>query len=130
MATQRVVEELVLLRTRYLELEFIENDGYWVRLSNYPVPPGWSHSTVEVAFQIPTEPAAAPYSFYVRPALTLAGGGQPSNYTSPSVTPWGGDFGMFSWSPLEPWVPRTEVGNGANMLNFVSSFTHRLAEAS
>jgi hypothetical protein len=128
--SQRVIDELALLRTRYPELEFIESEGYWVRLLNFHVPPGWSHSVVEVAFQIPAEAAVAPYAFNVRPALTLADGGQPSNYTSPSVTPWGADFAKFSWSPLEPWVPRAEIGKGANMLNFVSSFTYRLAEAS
>ena len=41
-------------------------------------------------------------------------------------TPWGDDFAQFSWSPLEPWVPKADIRAGANMLNFARSFAERL----
>jgi len=58
--------------------------------------------------------------------ITLVGGGTPNNYTAPVSTPWGSDFAQFSWSPLEPWVPKTDIRAGANMLNFARSFAERL----
>jgi hypothetical protein len=69
----------------------------------------------------------APYAFRVRPQLARADGGQPGNYTYPVATPWGADWGQFSWSPLE-WVPRADIRAGANMLNFARSFADRLRE--
>ena len=38
----------------------------------------------------------------------------------------GSDFAQFSWSPLEPWVPKTDIRAGANLLNFARSFAERL----
>lgn len=126
--TDRVHEELNLLRTAYPDLEYLEDAGaHWVRIPSYPVPEGWSHSMVEVCFQIPSSPGQAPYAFRVRPGLQLAGDGQPDRYTYPVSTPWGEDWGQFSWSPVD-WIPKEDVRAGANMLNFARSFADRLHE--
>lgn len=127
----RKAAELELLRSIFGDIEVREDDGRtWVRLPSYEVPPGWSTTTVELAFCFPIEVGQAPYAFYVRPGLTLTNGGAVGNYTSTATTPWGSDFAQFSWSPQEPWTPRTDVRAGANMLNFALSFASRLAEAS
>jgi hypothetical protein len=125
---ERVEEELELLRAAYPDLDYLkEGEIHWVRIPSYPVPEGWSHAEVEVAFQIPPSAGQAPYTFRVRPGLQLADGGTPNNYTYPVTTPWGDDWGQFSWSPIE-WVLKADIRAGANMLNFVRSFADRLRE--
>lgn len=127
----RKAAELELLRTVFGDLEVRDDGGRtWVRLPSHAVPAGWSADHVEVAFCFPLEVGQPPYGFCVRPALTLVSGAAVGNYTPTANTPWGGDFAQFSWSPQEPWVPRTDVRAGANMLNFALSFASRLAEAS
>jgi hypothetical protein len=126
--TERVQEELELLRAAHPNLEYRqEGSAHWVRIPSYPVPEGWSLDVVEVAFQIPSSPGQAPYGFWVRAGLELAGGGRPNNYTYPVTTPWGDDWGQFSWSPVT-WVPKEDIRAGANMLDFVRSFGDRLGE--
>jgi hypothetical protein len=126
--TERIREELDLLRTAYPDLEYREvGDTHWVRIPVYPVPEGWSHPEVEVCFQIPASPGQAPYAFRVRPGLQLVGGGQADRYTFPVSTPWGDDWGQYSWSPVA-WVPKEDVSAGANMLKFARSFADRLRE--
>jgi hypothetical protein len=125
---ERVAEELELLRTAYPDLEYREEGGiHWVRFPSYPVPEGWSRTAVEVSFQIPPSPGQAPYAFRVRPGLQVAGGGSPGNYTYPVTTPWGEDWGQFSWSPVT-WVPKEDIRAGANMLDFARSFADRFRE--
>ena len=127
---ERLQQELELLRTGYPDLEYrLEGGVTWVRLPSYPVPEGWSHARVEVAFQIHTQAGQAPYGFWVQPALRLAGGGTPSNYTATATTPWGNYGAQFSWSPLQ-WVPKADIRAGANMLNFARSFADRLRDLS
>jgi hypothetical protein len=126
--SDRIEAELALLRCQHPDLEYLE-DGHWVRLPRYPVPAAWSLSEVETAFQIPLEAAIAPYGFSVRPGLTVAGGAIPGNYQYPVPTPWGADWGRFSWSPLT-WAPHADPCAGDNMTHFARSFADRLAEAS
>lgn len=127
----RLEAELDQLRIVFPDLEVRDDGGRtWVRLPSYAVPPGWSATTVEVAFSFPTEVGQPPYAFFVRPPLTLTTGAAIGNYTPTASTPWGGDFAQFSWSPQEAWTPRTDVRAGANMLNFALSFAARLAELS
>jgi hypothetical protein len=131
MDAERLQQELELLRSAYPDLEYRLNEQvHWVRIPRYPVPAGWSHEEVEIAFRIPDETGQAPYAFFVRPRLALAGTGSISNYTEAAGTPWGADFAQFSWSPLEQWLPKAEIRTGANMLNFARSFADRLAELS
>jgi hypothetical protein len=126
--TDRVDEELELLRSVYPDLEYKTEGGHWVRLPSYEVPDGWSQQEVEVAFQIPDEAGQQPYAFLVRPPLTLANGDAPDRYTTPATTPWGEDWGQFSWSPLTPWFPDANIREGDNMLTFVRSFMDRFLE--
>lgn len=135
MDAERLEQELELLRSGYPDLEYRLVDGmHWVRIPSFAVPDGWFAgdepvARVEIAFQIP-QAGQAPYAFRTRPVITLTGGGTPSNYTAPVSTPWGNDFAQFSWSPLEQWVPKTDIGAGANILNFARSFSERLKEPS
>ena len=129
--TERAAAELEALRRVYPDLEFFE-DGQWVRLPRYRIPPGWSATEVEVAFQIPPQIATAPYGFYVRPIITLAGGGKPENYNaaiSAGILPaaWGGGWAHFSWQN-ESWRPQDDVAAGDNMLHFARSFADRFRE--
>jgi hypothetical protein len=126
----RLEQELELLRAVYPDLEYRLVDGvHWVRFPSYPVPEGWSRSTIEIAFQIPAQVGQAPYAFWVRPAIQLVGGGTPSNYAATASTPWGGDWAQFSWSPLT-WMPKADIRAGANMLNFARSFADRFLDRS
>lgn len=127
--SERLPEELELLRTAFPDLEH-RNDGGrdWVRIPSYSLPPGlWSRTAVEVAFEIPPQVGQAPYGFYVRPGLTLASDAPPDRYTSSAATPWGSDWGKFSWSPMS-WTPKADIRAGANMLNFARSVADRFAE--
>lgn len=127
----RVEQELDLLRTAFPDLDYRLVDGvHWVRIPSYSVPPGWSHQQVEVVFQIPGEPGQQPYAFRTRPGLALADGATPTSYSAPVATPWGDDFGQFSWAPDGQWIPRADIRAGANMLNFVQSFSDRLGDVS
>jgi Prokaryotic E2 family E len=124
----RIETEVSLLRSVYPDLEY-QPEGYWVRIPVYRLPDGiWSRTEVEVSFQIPAGiPGEAPYGFYVRPQLALASGTAPNNYTYGTPTPFGSDWGKFSWA-LEPWAPHAEVTSGSNMLNFARSFYGRFTE--
>lgn len=126
--SERIDRELALLRTVFETLEYRPED-HWVRIDAYAVPAGiWSQGIIEVCFQIPAGiPGEAPYGFYVRPNLTLAGGGSPNNYAYPAPTPFGGDWGKFSWI-LDPWAPQSEIAAGSNMLDFALSIHSRLKE--
>jgi hypothetical protein len=132
---ERLEQELELLRSGYPDLEYSLVDGaHWVRIPAYPVPGGWFAgeeiiTAVEISFQIP-QVGQPPYAFRTRPVITLAGAQTPNNYTAPVSTPWGNDFAQFSWSPVGPWVPKTDIRAGANMLNFSRSFAERLEDRS
>jgi hypothetical protein len=120
-------QELTLLRTRYPDLELVE-DGLWARIRQYPVPSDlWNVDEIDVAFQIPESVGQAPYAFYVHPPLALKSGATIKNYTS-GATPFDGEWGKFSWQIT--WQPAEEIHAGTTMLNFVSSFAERLREGS
>jgi hypothetical protein len=125
-----VEDNLALLRTAYPDLEYRPEGGvHWVRIPSYPVPDDiWTVGAPEVAFRIPATAGEAPYGFWVRPGLALVSGGTINNYTFPAQTPWGGDWGQFSFSPLEQWQPKADVRAGANMLNFARAIADRLRE--
>jgi hypothetical protein len=129
----RVEEELDLLRRRFEKLEY-RTDGQWVRLPNYAIPDDlWRPSVIQVAFQIPPQVATAPYAFHVHPlegetaALETITGQAIGNYVYPATTPWGADWGTFSWQ-LEAWQPTTPINDGTTMLDFARSFAGRFAE--
>ena len=128
----RVGEELALVRSVFPDAEHREEGGaHWVRIPEYPLPTGVfkQGGSTDLAFRIPTQPGEAPYGFWVRPGLALASGAALNNYSYPTATPWGADWGQFSWSPEGGiWIPKTDIRAGANMLNFVRSFADRLKE--
>jgi hypothetical protein len=129
----RLEQELDLVRSAFPDAELRSEGGvHWVRLPVYPLPDGLykQGSEVEVAFRIPAEAGEPPYAFWVRPSLELVSGAGLTNYGFPAETPWGSDWGQFSWTVEGPWVPKTDLAAGANALKFVRSFAERLAEGS
>jgi hypothetical protein len=122
---ERQAQELGLLRTRYLDLEFLE-DGLWVRIVRYPVPGDlWAMGEVQVVCQIPDSVAQAPYGFYVPRTLALKSGATIQSYTD-GTTPFEGEWGKFSWQIT--WQPAADIHSGTNMLDFVTSFAARFRE--
>jgi hypothetical protein len=127
--TERIREELALLRGWWPGIEFVEA-GLWLRLPEYQIPSVvWTPRVVEVALQIPPQlPGQEPYGFYARPGVT-AGGAAITNYTHPTHEPPFGDqpWGKFSWAP-EAWRPSARVEQGSNMVEFTRSIADRFHE--
>lgn len=123
----RIEQELALLRAVYPDLEW-HPDQLWVRIPAYAVPPGhWRELAADVACRVPPTVGEQPYAFFVRPGLSPLKNNEVTNYVYPSPTPFGDDWGQFSWAP-EIWEPHVEITRGSNMLNFVRSFADRLRE--
>jgi len=123
----RIDAELELIRSQYPRLEFREED-FWARIPDYPVPPGWTVTEAEVAFQVPRDFfGQEPYGFWVHPVLALPDGGAPTNTSGPVQTGFGEGFQQFSWAP-EEWRPGPEPLAGTNLLDWVRSFGRRLKE--
>lgn len=122
----RIQEELALLRTRFPDLVY-EPNGRWVRLLGYPLGDGWNREQDDIVFQIQANhPAAAPYGIYVRSGL-LFGNARPGNYTEPAKTapPFGGTWGLLSWTTEDPWQPKVPAGKGPNLLNWAIGIAQR-----
>jgi hypothetical protein len=125
--TERLRAELDLVRSRYPELEFREQD-FWARIPDYPLPQAWGRESTEIAFQVPRDMfGQQPYGFWVRPPLQAPGGSVPTNTSGPVATGFGDGWQQFSWAP-EVWQPAAEPHNGSNLLDFVRSFAQRLRE--
>lgn len=123
----RIDSELDLLRTRYPELEY-RSEGRWVRVPMYPLPPGWSRTKTDIAFQIPAQyPGNPPYGFYVPSGLTF-NGQRPNNCTDNNTPPFGGNWMIFSWQPDGGWIPTVDLRSGHNLLNWVIGFRQRFVE--
>jgi hypothetical protein len=127
---ERVEAEIALLKERFPELE-IRLD-LWCRFPEYRLPAGiWNVDVVELAFRIPAQlPGEQPYGIWVKPSLTLKGGGMPGNYTPDVSIALGEGWGQFSWAP-ETWAPSPTIDTitqGTNLVNFVESFAVRLRE--
>lgn len=123
----RIMAELALIRSWYPGVEFREED-FWARVPEYALPAGWGRDHAEIAFQIPQDVFGQhPYGFWVRPPLQLPGGGAPSNTSGPVATGFGDGWQQFSWAP-DRWQPGADPRAGSNLLDFVRSFSQRLAE--
>lgn len=124
----RIEQELALLRRRYPALEY-RDEGRWVRIPAYPLPPGWTRSTTDVAFQIQVGyPGTPPYGICAREGL-LFGGQAPDNCTrADPMPPFGGIWVRFSWQPEGTWQPAAEITAGSNLLNWVIGFAERFRE--
>lgn len=124
-----VEANLALLRTAYPDLDHAVFDGvHWVRIPAHPLPELFTVRSAEVAFRIPAQPGEAPYGFWVRPGLTLVSGATINNYSYPTSTGWGTDWGQCSFSPVGAWQPKADVRAGPNMLNFARGIADRLRE--
>lgn len=127
---ERIDAELVLLRGRYPDLGY-QPEGRWVKIAQYPLPAGWSGGDTDVAFQIPVGfPGTPPYGIYVPVGITF-GGARPDNYNepAPSQPPFGGSWGIFSWTPdAESWRATADPTTGSNLLNWVIGFAQRFRE--
>jgi hypothetical protein len=135
MSAPRVQEELIHLRKFYPKLEFVEK-GLWIRIPDFPLPQDkdklWNRERTDVAFQIPIQyPGTHPYGFFVPSGLTC-NGTAPKEYQDQcsEQLPFDGQWGKFSWSPVGgQWKPSSDIlVAGANLLNFVRTFTDRFKE--
>ena len=128
MSAERITQELELLRDVFPDLEYVEA-GHWVRIPQYPIDDEvWGRASVEVCCQIPEQiPGQAPYGFSVRPGLALRNAQPIDDYTYPAPTPFGDDWGRFSWQLLV-WQPKDDLVAGTNMVNFARSIGDRLRE--
>jgi len=125
--TDRLAQEIALVRTAFTDLEFLQ-DGLWARVPAYPLPEGWGRESAEIAFQFRRDSIAEePYGFWLRPPLSVPGGGAPTNSSGPVATGFGEGYQQFSWAP-DSWEPAHDLRCGTNMLNWVRSFGKRLAE--
>lgn len=133
----RVEEELDLLRGWFGDTVDYLHEGQWVRLPAYRIPTElWIPDVVDIALQIPTDRATNPYGFYAR-ALLDSDGQRPTlsgktlseigNYTYPGSTPWGDDWGRFSWQLIE-WHPGDPLAAGTTVLDFARSIADRFRE--
>ncbi len=127
---ERIEQELALLRQRYADLEYRE-DGHWVRVPSYGLPPGWNRPVTDVVFQIPIGfPGTPPYGIYT-PLGLIFNGARPDNYTEPAAMqpPFGGAWGLFSWSTLDGhWRATVDLVSGYTLLNWVIGFADRFRE--
>ena len=129
---ERIDKELALLRRSYPDLEY-RAEGRWIRVPAYPLPPGWSSQTTDVAFDIPPEfPGGPPYGIYVPAGLTV-NGQRPDNYAEPASKqpPFEGTWGVLSWTTLDgQWRATAEPDptRGYSLLSWVKGFAERLRE--
>lgn len=125
---ERIAQELQLLRTRFPKLDYRE-EGQWVLLPGWRTPGGvWDYPSIHVCFQIPQGyPGQKPYGFYVTPRIALKDGRQPINVTDSDEPLFAGEWRKFSWDAPE-WRATSDVATGCNLLNWVLTFQHRLAE--
>lgn len=107
----------------------VVQQGNWYLIKDYPLPDGWSLKKADIAFRaLPGYPGTPPYGFFVPSGLRFKDQ-MPGNYQDSiaDVPPFLGQWGMFSWSPVE-WRPNDDLSTGFNLLNFALSFTVRLSE--
>lgn len=128
--SDRIAEEVALMRTRYPELEYLQL-GHWVRIPRFRLPAGWGRPEISLAFQFP--PSGYPqnpfYGFYVPTGLRF-GSAVPRNFTDPApAQPPFRDliWAMFSGNP-EPWNPSPQIQSGTNGLSWLHSIYARLEE--
>lgn len=128
--TERMSEELLLLRTRYPEAEFRE-DGQWVRVPRLSAPPGiWSAAEYDICFQLrPGYPDVSPYGMNVSPRARGASGEVPGSYSDDASPPppFPGEWGKFSVEPTS-WMASADVALGSNILDYIEAFRGRLAQ--
>lgn len=94
---------------------------------------GWTPDPFPVAFHAqPKHPGQVPYGIYV-PSNAQVGGRAPKNFqpVASNRPPFPGQWGVLSWTadaPGVPWVPKTPIEAGANLLNYALTFEERFRE--
>jgi hypothetical protein len=127
----RLTKELALLRSAYPNLRFEEN-GWWLWIPRYPLPPGWNRDATDVAVQVPSAyPSTPPYGIYV-PTGLLFGVTRPNNYQEPAGNqpPFPGPWGILSWTPADAeWqVPTVDLIGRASLLSYIRGIAARFQE--
>ena len=130
--TDRISQELALLRSHYQEVEYFE-EGQWVMIRNYLVPSElqWNKEKVDVCFQIPTGyPGCPPYGFYVPSNLLFEDSPPKNNYNlnPPVRPPFEHTWGFFSWINDSTWRATADLVSCSNLTNFVRTFADRLKQ--
>lgn len=126
----RLAQEAALLRKVY-PAAVVDADALVVILPAYELPPGWTHHTTDVLFQIPVNyPAGQPDNICVRPDLGLAHGAAPGNCQG-LQTHAGRPWLQFSYH-MEPgdWQPKADPASGSNLVDYLSGALTRFQEAS
>ena len=124
-----VFANLALLRARHPDLdERVDGGIQWVRIPAVAVSSIWTVDLVDVAYRIPNTAGEAPYGFWVHPGLVLVSKATINNYTFPAATPWGQDWGQFSFAPEGAWAPKADVASGDHMLDYDRGIVARLGE--
>jgi len=125
---ERLEQELTLLR-KYFEDTAIDDKFRWIKIPNYNLPTGigWNRETIDVCLEVkPGFPGASPYGIYV-PSDLRFNGLEPKDWQSSAnnCPSFPGKWGMLSWTPVDPWLPGSDITTGSNLLNFVLSFKDR-----
>jgi hypothetical protein len=93
-----------------------------VIMPDFPLPSGWSKSSVEVKFVAPAGyPFAPPDCFWTESDLRLANG-NPPQASQPNPCPDGSSSLWFSWH-LQHWNPNTD-----NLVTYLRVIERRFAE--
>lgn len=128
--TERLAEELGLLREYYPALEYSGQGGHWVLIPAYRLADGWGSADAPVVFEVKdTHPGTPPYGVYVPIELTFRGTVPNNRNDSPPQPPFPGTWALLSWSPGDgAWKPTADLRTGSNLLNWVRGFALRFAE--
>jgi len=126
--TDRIDEDILLLRSKYPDLEVKDN---WIFIPNYPLPDGWNRSQSDVVIEIKeTYPVAPPYGIYVPSSLRFQDA-LPRKFREKAEIqpPFEGEWGIFSWQGDDAeWRASSNIEQGANLLRWAQSFAVRFAE--
>lgn len=126
--TDRIKEEIELIRKSYeLDFQSVRNI-YWLKIKGYQLPKGmgWNMGVIDVCMMIqPNHPAAPPYGIYVPSGLRINGQTPADNYQeiANNKPPFEGNWGMISWGIEGQWQPKSEITKGDNLLNVIHSYS-------
>jgi hypothetical protein len=126
----RLAQEAALLR-RAFPSATIDPEALVVILTDYRLPPGWSHDRSDVLFPIPANyPAGQPDNICARSDLTLANGATPGN-SQGIQTHAGRQWLQFSYH-IDPsdWQPHADPAAGSNLADYLAGALTRFQEAS
>ena len=84
----------------------VEKGRRWLVIRDYPLPPGYSVPTSDLALELPeTYPQAQIYGFYAYPPLALASGRAIANTQLNGVIDGKPYVGWSRYRPGQPWNP-------------------------